>query len=162
MLAITVGMFLLLGGDSESQTIQTGNNQNPSVLQEEETEETALEEESNEFEISAQANQANTKHKTNLAKLIAAVSQYSANNNGKLPTVSDIDSDFISQYLNGQFNDPNTNSPYKIVNADPKSGEVQYKTSSTCGSDNAITAGGRRQVAVRVLLSDSTYHCTSN
>lgn len=159
VLGIVVGLVLLLSGEDNSQSRnpsdQPDNKQSSSLPQENES---ALEE-VNESEISAQND---TKHKNNLAKLVTAVSQYAANNNGKLPTAAQINSAFISQYLSGQFNDPNTNNQYKIVEISPKSGEVQYKTSSNCGSDKSIIAGSSRQVAARVLLSDSTYYCTTN
>lgn len=165
VLGVAVGIFLLLGGDSKQQLSnqdnQSESNQTSTVPQEEDTEVPAQTQEET-TEASTVDPQTDTQHKNNLSKLVAAVSEYSANNNGKLPAASEINSVFISQYLNGQFNDPSTSSAYKIVESDPKSGEVQYKTSSTCGSDNTIVSGTRRQVAARVLLSDSAYYCATN
>jgi FtsZ-interacting cell division protein ZipA len=158
VIAITVGM-LLLNRDNKSTTNQSGNKQTPADSTDKKTEDKAQEDASNKSEKSSQND---TKHKNNLAKLIAAVSQYAANNNGKMPSATDLDSAFISQYLSGQFNDPVTNNSYMIVETTPRSGEVQYKTSSTCDSNNTIIAGTTRQVAARVLLSDNSYHCDAN
>ncbi len=149
---VAVGIFILLGSESKSQSSSQTNQSN-------DTKYTAQKDTP---EKSGAGAQTDTQNKSNLSKLVVAISEYSTNNNGKLPAGSDIDNAFISQYLSGQFNDPTTNSLYKIVESDPKSGEVQYKTSYTCGSNSTIIAGSRRQFATRVLLSDGTFYCAAN
>lgn len=101
-------------------------------------------------------------HKNNAAKLVSAVNEYAANNNGNLPAVTDIDGTFVTQYLSGAFNDPSTSSPYSIVETDPGSGEMQYSTGSTCDSNNMIVSGNSREVAVRVLLIEGSYYCLAS
>jgi hypothetical protein len=159
LIGIVVGAFLMFGGDKPETTNQSNTNQSTTAEQDEVAEETEQEQTA---EPSAEQPQLDTQQKNSAAKLTAAVTEYTANNNGILPAASEINSTFITQYLNGTFNDPNTGGAYKIVETDPDAGEIQYKTASTCGSDNTIVAGSRRQVAVRVPLSNSNYYCTSN
>jgi hypothetical protein len=159
LISAAVGIFILLNGDRNPQTSQMGNNQNSSVSPQEQAKETTPEQPASKTEITTQND---NKQKNNVTKLVAATSEYASNNYGKIPTTSEINNAFISQYLSGQFNDPITNIPYEIVETDPKPGEIQYKPASTCSSDNNIIAGKKRQVAVRALLSDKTYYCATN
>jgi hypothetical protein len=159
LIGIVVGAFLLLGGGKPESSNQSNTNQSATAEQDEVVEETEQEQTA---EPSVEQSQLDTQQKNSAAKLTAAITEYTANNNGKLPAASEINSAFITQYLNGTFNDPGTGSVYKIVETDPTAGEIQYKTASTCGSDNTVVAGSRRQIAVRVPLSNGTYYCASN
>ena len=98
-------------------------------------------------------------HKFNVAKFSSAIGLYWADNTGNLPSIDDIDSKFMSKYLSGDFNDPSKNSPYIVVDNDPTTGEMQYKTRASCGNANTVSAGNERQAVIRVLLSSGAYYC---
>lgn len=158
LIVAALGAYILLSGDKPANDNQSGANQSTATPQDEIIEQS--EKKQSTLPSTKQA-QSDTQQKTNVAKLLVAVNEYSANNNGKFPATSDVNSTFIGQYVKGEFEDPSGN-VHMIVESDPLANELQYKTTSTCDSDNSIVAGGRRQFAVRVLLSDSTYYCNSN
>jgi flagellar basal body-associated protein FliL len=161
IVGVIVGIFFLLSSNNEPQPKnQSSVIEDSTPTQQDKTDTTQVTEQTT--TPSPATAQADSQRKSNSAKLAEAVNEYAANKNGKLPTIQDIDESFKTNYLGGQFNDPSTNSPYKIVEIDPKTGEIQYKKNSTCGSDNTIISGSSRQVAVRVLLNDNTYYCTNN
>lgn len=158
ILGIAAGAFLLLGGGepqpSNQENLAEDNQSTVVPLEESVPEETV--------DTSDDSAQKDNQHKNNVVRLIAAANEYAANNNGRLPTEADIDSTFLDQYMGGNFSSPDTSSPYALVETDPKTGEMQYMSSSTCGSDNTIILGSTRQVAVRVLLSTNAYYCATN
>lgn len=96
------------------------------------------------------------------ARLAAAVNNYLANNNGKLPTLDQLDSTFVSGYLEKGFKDPSTDKQYVFVASDPKSGEMQYQTAASCDTNNGIVAGTKREAAIRIKLSDGGYRCVNS
>lgn len=159
LISVAVGAFLIFGGDQPETTNQSNTDQNTTAAQDEVAHQ-AIQEQAN--EPSAEQTQFDTQRKVNSAKLTAAAVEYAAMNNGKFLTASEINNTFITQYLNGAFNDPSTGIAYKIVETDPVAGEIQYKVGATCGFDNTLVAGNKREIATRVLLSNGNYYCSSS
>lgn len=157
ILGIAAGIFLLLsGGEPQPSNQNLADNNQSTVV----PPEGSVQEE--QADKSGDTAQKDNQHKSNVVRLISAANEYAANNNGRLPTEADINSTFIDEYMGGNFSSPDTNSPYVLVETDPKTGEVQYMASSTCGSDNTVIPGSKRQIAVRVLLSTNAFYCATN
>lgn len=106
--------------------------------------------------------QLDVKYKNDATRLTAAITEYTANNSGSLPSFLELNNDFIDRYLQGTFNSPATGTPYTFVESDPQANEMQYRASAICTEDNLMASGSSRQLAVRTLLSNGDYFCISN
>jgi len=158
LFGIGVGVYLVFGGKEPKTNDSTINNQE-STAEISTSQDTKIEK--NTESMPNQLEMDNLQIQS-VKKLNVAVVEYSSNNNGDLPTISKVYSDVIPEYLGGIFNSPNTGEPYKIVETEPLSGEIQYKIASNCADDNSILGGSKRQLALRVLLSSNSYYCLSN
>lgn len=96
---------------------------------------------------------------SDLNSFYTAVTEFMANNNGQFPKITEIDNQFIEQYLKGSFKDPETKMIYHIVESNPSSGEIQFKTTSACSDDNQINAAGSRDFTLRMMLNNGSYYC---
>ena len=116
-----------------------------------------------------QRSQRDTQRKNDASRLRAAVTDYTSNNRGKLPwTGTTLERDFISKYIttNGTttFNDPSTNSEYKVGVIDPKTpaaptaiGQMKVANQAKCGTDGAIETGSG--IAVSVKTENGVANC---
>ena len=116
-----------------------------------------------------QRSQRDTQRKNDASRLRAAVTDYTSNNRGKLPwTGTTLESDFIGKYITTNstttFNDPSTNSEYKVGVIDPKTpasptaiGQMKVANQAKCGTDGAITTGSG--IAVSVKTENGVANC---
>ncbi|MDO4868441.1 MAG: type II secretion system protein [bacterium] len=107
-----------------------------------------------------QRSQRDTQRKNDASRLRAAVTDYTSNNRGSLPWAgANLKSDFISKYITtdqtSTFNDPSTNSEYKVTPASGATaaptalGEMKLSNKAKCGTDGAIVAGNSIVVSVK-------------
>jgi prepilin-type N-terminal cleavage/methylation domain-containing protein len=123
-----------------------------------------------------QRNQRDTQRKNDVGRAATALTNYSSNNRGAIPTTVAGWTDFNAQYLtnNGtdDFSDP-TGGPYVFkaldaadkpeVTGDADRMNMSYTVGATCGTDGSVVAGqGSRKVAFRVKLEGAGYACSSN
>jgi hypothetical protein len=155
VIALGAGAYVLFGRGEPVSTVNTSPN--PTASQEPSPQPAGtVQDELQEAMINDE------KRKNDSARLIAAITEYMANNNGKLPTLTSIDTTFLADYISSDFKDPVTKAQYMIVDTPPKSGEMQYRTGAACGTENEVEAGGTREAVVRVLLTDGSFFCSKN
>ena len=115
-----------------------------------------------------QRSQRDSQRRTDVGTFVSQLSQYSTNNNGSLPSVSNIDT-FTSSYLKwksddtGEFNDPQTGKGYIIdtgLVAPKENGMVYGGPGTTCeGETIKSESSNRRQAAVAVYLEGGGAFC---
>ena len=115
-----------------------------------------------------QRSQRDTQRKNDASRLRAAVTDYTSNNRGNLPwDGANLKSDFISKYITTNntttFNDPSTNSEYKVASATGATdapgelGRMKVSNNAKCGTDGAIVAGNG--IAVSVKTENGVANC---
>ena len=115
-----------------------------------------------------QRSQRDTQRKNDASRLRAAVTDYTSNNRGNLPwDGANLKSDFISKYITTNntttFNDPSTNSEYKVASATGATdapgelGRMKVSNQAKCGTDGAIVAGNG--IAVSVKTENGVANC---
>ena len=115
-----------------------------------------------------QRSQRDTQRKNDASRLRAAVTDYTSNNRGNLPwDGANLKSDFISKYITTNntttFNDPSTNSEYKVASATGATdapgelGRMKVSNNAKCGTDGAIVAGSG--IAVSVKTENGVANC---
>ena len=115
-----------------------------------------------------QRSQRDTQRKNDASRLRAAVTSYTSNNRGNLPwDGANLKSDFISKYITTNntttFNDPSTNSEYKVASATGATdapgelGRMKVSNQAKCGTDGAIVAGNG--IAVSVKTENGVANC---
>ena len=115
-----------------------------------------------------QRSQRDTQRKNDASRLRAAVTDYTSNNRGNLPwDGTNLKSDFISKYITTNntttFNDPSTNSEYKVASATGATdapgelGRMKVSNNAKCGTDGAIVAGNG--IAVSVKTENGVANC---
>ncbi len=115
-----------------------------------------------------QRSQRDTQRKNDASRLRAAVTDYTSNNRGNLPWDGvNLKSDFISKYITTNntttFNDPSTNSEYKVASATGATdapgelGRMKVSNNAKCGTDGAIVAGNG--IAVSVKTENGVANC---
>ena len=115
-----------------------------------------------------QRSQRDTQRKNDASRLRAAVTDYTSNNRGNLPWYgANLKSDFISKYITTNntttFNDPSTNSEYKVASATGATdapgelGRMKVSNNAKCGTDGAIVAGNG--IAVSVKTENGVANC---
>lgn len=127
-----------------------------------------------------QRNQRDTQRKNDVGRASTALTNYTSNNRGAIPTNW---TSFNDEYMkNGtaggtdgtdEFADP-TGGPYvftslvatdkpPIPGDDTERAKMYYTTSATCGTDGSVVGNqGSRKVAFRVKLEGAGYACSSN
>lgn len=132
-----------------------------------------------------QRNQRDAQRRTDVGRLLTALTSYTSNNRGSIPSASGWSS-FASTYLatNGDtFIDPSGPSPsqgsgqstYLLTSRATAQGEITdtfanaqnviyYTTGAVCSTDNgaAVTAAGARKVAFRIVLEGGGVYCVNN
>jgi prepilin-type N-terminal cleavage/methylation domain-containing protein len=123
-----------------------------------------------------QRNQRDTQRKNDVGRAATALTNYSSNNRGAIPSGTAGWNNFNTEYMtNGgtdEFADP-TGGPYIFTALpsgskptaadDTERGYMYYTTSATCGTDGSVVANqGSRKVAFRVKLEGAGYACSSN
>lgn len=134
-----------------------------------------------------QRGQRDTQRRDDMARFLSQLSQYQANNSGKVPT--DYRKDFIAPYLvlgtyedgtyknmKDTFNDPSTGEVYNI-NTTPKPcgsgtgcpspdstemGEITVYKNATCDGEKAIYVQGDRKIAITLKLEGAGTYCGHN
>lgn len=112
----------------------------------------------------SQLNDIDILHKKNIFNFSFRVVGYYLNHNNTYPlnateasTIQDRDDPTI---------DPVTNTPYKIVDYTPSTGEMQYKISTTCDDYNRdfypLSKPSNNIFALKVKLSEGSYICKSS
>lgn len=132
-----------------------------------------------------QRNSRDAQRRTDVGRLLTALTSYTSNNRGSLPSASGWSS-FANTYLaaNGDtFIDPSGPSPsqgsgqstYQLTARAVAQGEITetfsnsqnvmyYTTGAICSTDNgaAAVAAGARKVAFRVVLEGGGVYCVNN
>lgn len=137
-----------------------------------------------------QRGQRDTQRRNDMSRFMSQLSQYQANNNGKVPlggsdaaTVSEYNS-FISKYLEAggdTFNDPSTGSKYVVkgftkcttsecdgtdaknkTKSDTPMGEIQVYSNATCEGENQKYIQGDRKIAITLKLEGAGIYCGHN
>lgn len=114
-----------------------------------------------------QRNQRDTQRKNDLSRVQSAINSYQANNKGSVPadTTTDLQ-DFVTNYLKtggDSFKDP-SGEDYTL-GADlgnGTDGKIEYKKSSKCDGENAVSASGANKVSVRIKLEGGGKYCLNN
>lgn len=121
-----------------------------------------------------QRSQRDTQRKDDLSRLQTAVTRYSSNNRGKLP--SSFDSAFINSYLKtagDTFTDPNgvdytiqtlPNGATGLSAYSSNAAPIIYDIGGTCGDDGAVTvaSSASRKVTFRIALEGGGVACVNN
>ena len=128
-----------------------------------------------------QRSQRDTQRKSDLARILTEISNYSSNNRGDVPTslvtpVGTPAESFVQRYLGGtsatvagtDYQDPQAG-PYifnktgTVIPTTPVSGVVYYDTNVICGTDGATVAGTARQFTIRMFLENQqSPYCLDN
>ncbi len=131
--------YFLLGNDAKDSKVPSGNSGRDSLV----------------------LSQQDVQRKNDSSRYAAAISEYIANNNGRMPVNAAEINDYLSSGSSNGLpaSDPATNNEYELVDDEPTSGQIQYRSGANCeGSE--LVAGARRQFAIRIMLSDSSFYCT--
>lgn len=123
-----------------------------------------------------QRGQRDTQRRDDMARFMSQLSQYQANNNGKIPTTQADYEKFVVNYLRvggDTFQDPKSGNDYQVkvencgeAGCDDKAAEgddtihVYYK--GTCNGETPEYDGGQRKVAITYKLEGSGVYCSSN
>lgn len=106
-------------------------------------------------------NERDVVRKSNLTKIIVLISEYQANNNGKIPTNAQELEQVIASDQRWVITDPLSGEAYRITTSDPakgSTGEIQYAPQQTCnGSDLAPSSS--RSFALRGYLESGELLC---
>ena len=124
-----------------------------------------------------QRGQRDTQRRDDMARVLSQVSQYQANNGGKIPN-QDSYQRFFKDYLkwgdNGEFNDPDTGNKYDIkyvactsdadckIPDDAKVSEVYYMYHAHCDGETPKYDKGDRKMAIVTKLEGSGTYCSNN
>ena len=113
-----------------------------------------------------------TKRKSDLAKFVAALKQYAANNNGMFPTTEPAGfvTQFEQSYITGKladFADPSMKKPYEIITVGTVQtppgvtlGTIQYQWPGKCaGGGEFEDVESSRQAAARLILESGEIYC---
>ena len=137
-----------------------------------------------------QRSQRDTQRRDDMARFIAQLAQYQANNNGKVPSeLTDADTDakkaakyndpFIAQYLKAAgdtFADPSTGADYSVVGFVPCTsttcknattsttpmGQITVYSNATCDGENPKYVQGNRKIAITLNLEGAGIYCGHN
>jgi len=120
-----------------------------------------------------QRNQRDTQRKNDVGRAATALTNYSSNNRGAIPTNwGNFNTEYMTNNGSDEFADP-TGGPYIFTSLpasskptaadDTERAYMYYTTSATCGTDGNVVANqGSRKVAFRVKLEGAGYACSSN
>ena len=126
-----------------------------------------------------QRSQRDTQRRDDMARFLAQINQYQANNNGKVPADKNGYTNFIGNYLKvggDTFEDPSTGSDYTIANwlkctssacenktkSDSPMGEISVYTNATCSGENPSYIQGDRKIAITLKLEGAGIYCGHN
>ena len=133
-----------------------------------------------------QRSQRDTQRRDDMARFMSQLSQYQANNNGKVPTLAvgtdttDGYTKFMKDYLEAggdTFNDPSTGSRYviedvfKCANAtdcvnktttSTEMGKVYVYSNATCDGESVKYVQGDRKIAITLNLEGAGIYCGHN
>lgn len=123
-----------------------------------------------------QRSQRDTQRKNDVSRLVTAVTNYSSNNRGNLPTTQALWNGLITGYLTtggSTFTDPsgtaytlskNTTNSIPTSYTSASSGTIYYSPGYTCDSTASanVVASSARQVAFRLVLEGGGVDCTNN
>jgi prepilin-type N-terminal cleavage/methylation domain-containing protein len=123
-----------------------------------------------------QRSQRDTQRKNDVSRAVTAITNYTSNNRGALPTLN---AAFVSSYLavsGDTFSDP-SGSTYVFTSSSTATlsgtftasgsganqGVIYYSVGSTCGStSDTIVDAGARKVALRIYLEGGGFFCQNN
>ena len=123
-----------------------------------------------------QRGQRDTQRRDDMARVLSQVSQYQANNGGKIPD-EDSFQRFFKDYLKwgegGEFNDPDTGNPYDVIYrlcqssaceipSDAKVSQVYYLYHAHCDGEEPKYDSGNRKMAIVTKLEGSGTYCSNN
>lgn len=131
-----------------------------------------------------QRSQRDTQRRDDMARFLAQLNQYQANNSGKVPADKNAYTTFISNYLKAggdTFADPSTGTDYVIKNwtkcdstkcktgANPDSignttlmGDIYVYTNAKCDGETPVYVQGDRKIAIRLKLEGAGIYCGNN
>lgn len=110
-----------------------------------------------------QRNQRDTQRRNDVGRVVTAVTNYTANNNGDVPEDQDDIDDLFDDYLEAgddEFEDPREGT-YDLTyttDDDPEIGEIFYQDGESCESDDA----GSRTFKVFTQLEGGGEYCQDN
>lgn len=111
------------------------------------------------------------KRKNDLARFVATLNEYAANNNGTYPSTepTSFANEFVAIYITGKlsdFVDPNTKQPYEFtpiakIQTPPgvTLGNIQYQWPGKCAGSEFADADSDRQAAARLILESGEIYC---
>ena len=122
-----------------------------------------------------QRSQRDTQRSNDISRFMTAVTQYQANNNGKIPTNNNGWVNFVNQYLkanNDTFIDPD-GTEYEVKPKGTFSGtsaapnenyrhQIWIYTQATCDGENPSAATGERQIAILYKREGAGVICRNN
>jgi len=118
-----------------------------------------------------QRSQRDTQRHTDIGRLRTAITNYSGNHQGTLPTV---DNAFLDKYLrvnSDKFQDPRgtdytidtTTNPDLTIKYSETAPKVYYKTGVTCNDDGTFKTGAATRVfAISMVLESGDLYCLGN
>ena len=133
-----------------------------------------------------QRSQRDTQRRDDMARFSSQLSQYQANNNGKVPTATTdgYNKKFIDSYLKASddsFADPSTGDDYKVEKVidcdtvankttscgsesskDTELGHIYVYTNATCDGENPKYVQGDRKIAFTLKLEGAGVYCGHN
>jgi type II secretory pathway pseudopilin PulG len=122
-----------------------------------------------------QKGQRDTQRRSDMGRLMSQLSNYQANNQGKVPTnqaeLTTNATSFQNRYLTisgEQFKDPLTGNDYSVVfqgtvaNSPANVGDVYYYYKATCNGDIAQASASNRAVAIVTPLERGGNYCQGN
>ena len=89
-----------------------------------------------------QRNQRDTQRRNDVGRVITAVTNFTANNNGDIPSDAEFiatgSGSFLEEYLNAgddEFADPSEGDYTLVIGTTPSLGNISYETGENCGGD---------------------------
>lgn len=113
-----------------------------------------------------QRSQKDSTRRSSLSTFTAQITQFQANNKGKVPKTADVDT-FVTGYMASNWTDPTTGAAYvkaannAAVDTATVPGTWFYTEASVCDGE-AITGGQDRNFAVRMKLEGAGVACMDN
>ena len=122
-----------------------------------------------------QRNQRDTQRKNDVNRAATALTNYTSNNRGKIPTSwATFGTDYLTNGGTDQFADPTggdytfdtslgADTPPPVPATDAERAKMYVTEGTTCGADGKATPNqGSRKVSFRVKLEGAGYACSSN
>ncbi len=155
---IASGVAIAVKATQKDPPAEQNQTQNTTNTQEEQTPENTEEEEQDPNTAE------NDRRKSQVNFLVVSLTEYAANNSGKLPESTEEGWSRLTATISNReaITVSETGLELTYTSLTPQEGQIQYVRSAMCSEQTVIGAGSTRSFAVMIRLKDDTYYCQDN